>query len=103
MNGQEPKYIIRCRDAGVHFGSIVAEDGVWLRIADTRRIWYWAGAASLSELAVYGPHPSKVDACRFGCRLATHALRLADTCEVIECRREGAAAIEAVKEWRFIP
>ena len=50
----ERYYIVRCDRAGVFFGHIANRDGREAQLTDCRRLWYWNGAASLSELAVSG-------------------------------------------------
>lgn len=47
-------YIIRAKDAGVFFGHIKERKGDEVTLTDCRRIWYWQGAASLSQLATEG-------------------------------------------------
>ena len=48
------KVIIRADRAGVFYGTIVRKDGNEVELKDCRRLWYWNGAASLSELALSG-------------------------------------------------
>ena len=54
------EYVIaRCSAAGVHAGIVESTDAHHTVLRDARRIWYWTGAASLSEIAVYGLNPAK--------------------------------------------
>ena len=46
--------IVRTYSAGVFAGTIKSRDGKEAVLTDARRIWYWNGAASLSELATKG-------------------------------------------------
>jgi hypothetical protein len=90
--------IVRCRDAGVHAGEFIshpADRAVVLR--NSRRIWYWKGAASLSELAVYGAR--NVSECRFGVLDPSDHVLL-DACEIIVCQPAGQGMIVACPEWR---
>ena len=41
------KCIVRCQGAGVFFAEVASLDGQTAELHDARRIWYWAGAASL--------------------------------------------------------
>lgn len=43
--------IVRTTDAGVHVGMVAEIDRDLVYITDSRRIWSWEGAFSLSELA----------------------------------------------------
>lgn len=47
-------HMVRSRDAGVFVGTIESRDGAEVTMTDARRIWYWDGAASLSEGMVDG-------------------------------------------------
>lgn len=90
--------IVRCRDAGVHAGEFVshpAERTVILR--NSRRIWHWKGAASLSELAVHGA--KNASECRFSV-LDPSDHSLLDACEIIVCQPAGKGMIVACPEWR---
>ena len=43
--------IVRTDRAGVFFARITFMNGSTADLADARRLWYWDGAASLSQLA----------------------------------------------------
>jgi hypothetical protein len=90
--------IVRCRDAGVHAGEFVshpADRTVVLR--NSRRLWYWDGAASLSELAVHGA--KNAANCRFGVLIQPN-ISLLDACEIIVCQSAGQGMIVQCPEWR---
>jgi hypothetical protein len=46
--------IVRTYSAGVFAGTLVARNGREVELSEARRLWYWRGAASLSELAMKG-------------------------------------------------
>lgn len=48
------KVIARSRDAGVHIGTLDAKDGAEVRLKDAKRLWYWRGAFTLSQVAESG-------------------------------------------------
>ena len=52
--GSGPYVIVRTQSAGVFAGNLKSRDGKEVVLTDARRLWYWAGAASLSQLAVSG-------------------------------------------------
>ena len=90
--------IVRCRDAGVHAGEFVAHPADrTVVLKNSRRLWYWKGAASLSELAVYGA--KDVSVCRFGVRITT-PIQLLDACEIIVCQPAAKGMIVQCPEWR---
>lgn len=43
--------VVRTFSAGVHIGTLVAKDGENVLLRDARRLWKWAGAFTLSEVA----------------------------------------------------
>ena len=96
---KEPYVIVRCSAAGVHAGHLVELDRSTRScvLRNARRIWHWDGAATLSELAVYGA--AKPLNCRFGCTIKRQEI-VGDVCEVILCQSEGQRMIEEQPEWR---
>lgn len=92
--------IARCRDAGVHAGYLVSTDEHHTVLRDVRRIWRWSGAASISEIAVYGLNPSKSEWSKIGCTEKFTRLRDSDICELTVCTEEGRASLEGMPEWR---
>lgn len=65
--------IIRCARAGVFFGYLADKDlskGI-VKLKQARRLWYWSGAASLSQIAVDGT--SKPKECKFPVAVLFHS------------------------------
>lgn len=90
--------IVRTVNAGVHYGrikeSVLAEGRVVLQ--QSRRLWAWSGAASLSELSLSGvKSPSS---CKFAVRLPE--ITVLGVIEVIPCSAEAVRVIEEVPEWK---
>jgi hypothetical protein len=81
---------------GVHYGTIKKRDGSELVLTDARRIWYWDGAASLSQMAVDGV--SAPENCKFSVRVPE--ITVLNVCEIIPCSGKAVESIEAVKEWK---
>jgi hypothetical protein len=95
------RYVIaRCRDAGVHAGYIVSTDEHHTVLRDSRRIHYWSGAASLSEIAVYGLNPDKCSTSRIAAVVPSLRLRDSDVCEIIVCTDAGRQSVEGMPAWR---
>ena len=69
--------VVRTYSAGVFFGKVVERDGKEVRMTDARRLWYWDGAASLSQLANDGV--SKPENCKFPAPVAEIVLTEAIT------------------------
>jgi len=87
--------IVRTYSAGVFAGYVEKEDGKEIILKKSRRIWYWDGAASLSQLAVDGT--SKPDSCKFPCEVPEE--RIKEAIEVIPCSEKAKKSIQAVKIW----
>src|SRR5512139_1391967 len=92
--------IVRCTQAGVHAGYLEKQTKEHVVLTDARRIWYWTGAASLSEIAVYGLNPAKSSASKIAAKVSRIQLRQSDACEVIACQPEGQASVEGAPVWR---
>jgi len=91
--------IVRCRNAGVHAGTLVKRDGDVVELKNSRRLWRWWSKFTLSGLATEGPLESKMDEQRYACVLPKLQLTASDVCEVIPCTEKAAKAIMAVPEW----
>ena len=88
--------IIRTYSAGVFAGHIKSRDGKEGVITSARRLWYWSGAASLSQLAVEGV--SKPEECKFPCEVPE--LTVTEIIEILLCTEEARLSIAAVPVWK---
>ena len=88
--------LVRTNSAGVFLGKIVERDGKEVRLTNARRIWYWDGAASLSQLANNGT--SKPNKCKFPASVAE--VLLTEVIEIIPATEAAIASIAAVPEWK---
>ena len=88
--------IVRSRDAGCFAGILKSRDRDTVILRHSRRLWYWAGAASLSQLAMSGT--SKPSNCKFPESIDTH--EILGVIEIIDATPSGRASIEAVPIWR---
>lgn len=87
--------IIRADRAGVFAGYVESRNGKEGVLRKARRLWYWSGAASLSQLAVDGT--VKPNDCKFPCEV--DSIELTDIIEVIPCTDKAKKSIEGVKVW----
>lgn len=90
------KVIVRAEHAGVFYGEIAERKGQEVKMTNVRRLWYWEGAASLSQLAVEGV--GKPDKCKF--TIYVPEMEILQVIEIIPCSEAAIASIEAVREWR---
>lgn len=91
------KYVIaRTQSAGVFAGNLESRVGQEAVLTDARRLWYWAGAASLSQLAVSGT--SRPKDCKFP--VAVPRIELLQVIEILDVTPEGESSIKAVPVWQ---
>ena len=90
------KYIVRCDGAGVFYAEIKERRGDEADLVNARRLWYWDGAASLSQLAVEGV--SKPQNCKF--TVAVPEMTVLNVLEIIPCSDVACNCIDEVPEWR---
>lgn len=88
--------IVRTYSAGVFAGILEKREGKEVVMTNARRLWYWAGAASLSELAVSGTKLPKE--CKFP--IAVPRVELTEAIEILDVTPEARASIEGVPVWR---
>jgi hypothetical protein len=89
--------IIRTYSAGVFAGYIESREGKEAVIVNSRRLWSWAGARSLSQLAVEGT--KKQEECNFA--MIVDKTILTEVIEIIPCTPEAKKSIESVKIWKI--
>ena len=90
------KVIVRGDRSGVFFGTLSEKEGQEVRLENCRRIWYWDGANSISQLAVDGV--TKPNSCKF--TVTVSEIIITDVIEIIPCTDKAIENIEGVKEWR---
>lgn len=87
--------IVRTYSAGVFLGTIKERNGKEVLLTNARRIWYWDGAATLSQLANEGT--KKPENCKFPAPVAE--VLLTEAIEIISATEAAIASIAAVPEW----
>lgn len=90
------KYIIRGARSGVFFGEIKERKGNEVTLKNARRLWYWEGAASISQLAATGTSNPK--ACKFP--EPVEEIMILDVIEIDKCSDNAIASIEGVPVWK---
>ena len=93
----EKKYVIvRTYSAGVFAGELENRNGKEVVMTNAIRIWYWSGAASLSQLAMEGTKdPAN---CKFPCPV--DRVELMEAIEILDCTPEAQESIMAVPVWK---
>lgn len=91
-----PYCLVRTYSAGVFAAFIEKREGKEATLRQARRIWYWDGAASLSQLANDGT--SKPENCKFPA--SVDKIEVTEVVEVLYCTEKAKASIEGVKVWQ---
>ena len=90
------KYVIvRTYSAGAFAGELESRVGREVVLRNARRIWYWDGAATLSELAQRGT--SKPAMCRFP--VAVDRVELLEAIEILDVTEAARKTIDEVPVW----
>ena len=90
---KKPYVIVRTYSAGVFAGTLESRKGKEVVLSNARRLWYWAGAASLSQLAVDGT--SQPTACKFP--VAVSRVERLEAIEILDVTPKAKASIDEVK------
>ncbi len=98
MKSKKSKYsIVRCQGAGVFMAQVISrsKDGLQAKLKDSRRLWYWSGAASLSQLAMEGT--KKPNECKFP--IAIPEQEVTGVLEIIPVTEQSKKSIDGVAVW----
>lgn len=88
-------HIVRTYSAGVFAGEIVSRNGKEVEMKNARRLWLWAGAASLSQLAMEGTKDP--ENCKFPCEVSQ--VILTEAIEILNCTKIAQESISKVEVW----
>ena len=94
---KEQYYIVRCDRSGVFAGHIKIRDGREIVLTNVRRLWYWDGAASLSQMAVNGV--TRPGNCKF--TVTVPEIIVLDAIEILACSDKAEQSIRGVAEWKM--
>lgn len=96
-NQENKKFIVRTDRAGVFFAEIVERNGSEAVLRNARRLWYWDGAASLSQLAMEGvKRPAD---CKF--TVTVDECIVLGVIEIIPCTEQAINSINSVAVWKI--
>lgn len=90
------KYVVVRGDrSGVFAGVLEERNGTEVMLSECRRLWYWSGAASISQIAKEGV--SRPDQCKF--TITVEEIVILDAIEIIPCTKKAMNCIKEVEEW----
>ena len=81
---------------GVFAGELESRNGQEVVLNNARRIWYWEGAATLSQLAMEGT--KKPNECKFPCEVGK--VELLQAIEILSVTEEAKKSIKEVPIWK---
>lgn len=88
--------IVRTYSAGVFMGQMESRKGREVVLLNARRLWYWKGAASLSQLAQEGTvNPFE---CKFPCTV--DRVELLEAIEILDVTPKAKVSIDGVPIWK---
>ena len=88
--------MIRTYSAGVHFGYLKSRTGKEVELVNSKRVYTWSGACSLSQLAIEGSkNPND-------CKIAMEIpkLTLPEAIEVIPMTQDAKDNLNNIKVWK---
>lgn len=88
--------IVRTYSAGAFAGYLENRSGQEVVLSRARRLWYWSGATSLSQLAMEGV--KKPDNCKFPCEV--ESITLTQGIEIIKATEKARLSIAEVPIWK---
>lgn len=95
------KVIIRSEEAGVFFGTLEEKNdtqtGIEVKLSNCRRIWYWEGATTLSQLSQEGT--SLPEKCQF--TIEVPEIIIEKVVEILPCSDVAIKSIEEVPVWKL--
>ena len=96
MVKKSPYVIVRTYSAGVFAGNLKSRKGQEVVLENARRIWYWTGAATLSQLAEEGTN--KPGECKFP--MEVKRVELMQAIEILFTSEKAEKSIKEVPVWR---
>jgi len=88
--------IVRTTSAGVFAGYVQSRNGKEVQMFNARRLYYWDGAATLSQLAVDGV--AAPQNCKFPTQVET--VLLTEAIEIIPATAKAKKSIDSVPVWK---
>jgi len=95
MNSKGKYVLVRTYSAGVFTGNLKSRKGKEVELTNARRLWYWSGAASLSQLAEEGT--SDPLNCKFP--VEVKEVVLTEAIEIITMSKKAEKSIKGVPVW----
>lgn len=89
--------MVRTYSAGVHFGYLKNRNGKEVELLRSRRVWYWSGANSISQLAMEGS--TKINDCKI--TMEVESIELLEAIEIIPMTEKAINNLNSAKPWKL--
>jgi len=89
--------VIRTESAGVFYGFVKSVNGDVVELLNSRRIWRWYGAASLSQLAQEGV--TKPEDCKIA--MIEPIKTIKGWIEITPLTKDAKESLDGVEEWKM--
>lgn len=89
-------YIVRTDRAGVFFGKIKEASHDEVTMTDVRKIWHWAGACAVEQLAIDGtkrPNDCKIT-------VVVPEMTITNPIQIIPCTDKATEILSGVSVWK---
>lgn len=93
----KPYVIVRTRSAGVHAGYLFKRKGREVLLVNSRRIWGWDGACSVSQMSLDGVQEPE----KSYFTMTVPKILLLEAVEILECTEQAEKSIKEVPVWRY--
>lgn len=97
MTKKKRYVIVRTYSAGVFAGYLESRKGQEVVLSKARRLWYWKGAASLSQFAMEGV--ACPNECKFPCEV--DSVELTQAIEILDVTEKARLNIKNVPVWKM--
>jgi len=87
--------LVRTYSAGVHFGILKSKDGQEVVLENSRRLWSWKGACSLSQVAMDG-----VDLSGSKISVPVPYITLTEAIEIIPMSTDAGKTMMEAQSWK---
>ena len=88
--------IVRTYSAGVFAGTLKHREGKEVTLTNARCIWYWDGAASLTQLAQEGPQKPKN--CKF--TMPVSEVLVLEAIEILAVSSDAKIVMDGIPSWK---
>lgn len=88
--------LFRTYSAGIHYGTLLEKDGQDCLLMNAKRIWYWSGACSISQIAMEGS--KDISNCKIA--VMVDSILLSQVIEIIPMTKSAIHNLDSGVVWK---